>query len=263
MSETSFEELGYLSSAVAKESEAIRAENKDWFQLADDLNALLMCIAKHATSTVKTDKWATEATATRILMRACGSFQAGILTAERGMTAEARIMARSLIEDAFCLAALAYKPDEFLAMLKEDSDASRRLQGKFIEAAGLIAKGEERDKLLAAIDQLGKPDTMNVKRLAGLGPLTKQYLYYQRLSDDAAHTSGKALEHHVAHGNGGWCFRWGPATGEETAATLHHLVIGGMPIAVGAVQILKDEANGKALAPLADRFSAMPNVKIV
>ena len=112
----------------------------------------------------------------------------------------------------------------------------------------MIAKGEGRDKLLAAIDQLGKPDTMNVKKLASLGPLIKQYLYYQRLSDDAAYTSGKALEHHVAQEDGGWHFRWGPATAEETAATLHHLVIGAMLIAVGVVQILKDEANGKALS---------------
>ena len=123
MSETTFDELGYLSSAVDNERQQIRAENKEWFRLADDLNALLMCIATRATSTVRNEQVGagghchphTDACS-------CGSFQAGILTAERGMTAEARNRWQPQPDRRTPFVSLRWpsKFDEFLAMLKED-----------------------------------------------------------------------------------------------------------------------------------------------
>lgn len=259
MEVTSFEQGGYLSDQVSAIVKNTRGDNPEWFQLAYELNSVIMSIARHATDTVKTNNWAPEAVATRILLRSCGTFQGAIVMAERGMTAEARILARSLMEDAFCMAGLVSKPDEFLAMLKEDSEGSRRLQGKFIEAAGLVAKGETRDKLLAAIDNLGKPDTMNIKKLAGMGALTKQYLYYQRLSDDSAHTSARALEHHVQRSddNSGWHYKWQPANQQENAATLQHIFLGALPVAIGMIQLLKDDKNGAQMNGIIDRFDAL------
>jgi len=265
MTHSKFEDAGYLSTQAEQIRADVRSDNPEWFQLAEDLNAILVRIAFHATNTVKTDNWAPQAVATRILLRASGTFQGAVLLAERGMTAEARILARSLIEDAFCIAAIVSKPGEFLALLKEDSEGSRKRQGQFIETRGLVAKGDARDKLLAAIDALGKPSTMNVKHLAHLGALTNQYLAYQRLSDDAGHTSASALEHHVQRSpdGSGWHYKSQPATKDENAATLHHILLGAMPIGVGITELLKDEANGRDLGPIIDRFAAMPPVETI
>jgi hypothetical protein len=265
MDGTTFEQAGYLSDQTSRIMKDTQSDNPEWFQLAQQLNIALMSIARHATDTVKSGNWEPEAVATRILLRSCGTFQGAVLMAERGMTAEARILARSLMEDAFCVAGLVSTPKLFLKMLQEDSEASRRLQGKFIEAAGLVAKGETRDKLVAAIDALGKPDTMNIKKLAGLGALVNQYLYYQRLSDDSAHTSARALEHHVerAADNSGWHYKWQPAKKEENAATLQHIVLGALPVGIGLTEVLKDEANGKLLLPIIERFDALKVATII
>jgi hypothetical protein len=96
------------------------------------------------------------------------------------MVAEGRTLARSLIEDAFCIAALLSEPAIFVEMLKADFDASRRNQGKFILAEDLITKGERRDKLQATIDAIDKKaEIMSPKKVAALGPLTRRYLFYQ------------------------------------------------------------------------------------
>jgi hypothetical protein len=104
------------------------------------------------------------------------------------MVAEGRTLARSLIEDAFCIAALLSEPAIFVEMLKADFDASRRDQGKFILAEDLITT-------IDAIDK--KAEIMGPKKVATLGPLTRQYLFYQRLSDDAAHPSSRSLHRYM------------------------------------------------------------------
>lgn len=260
-----FDRFGFLAPSIEKSRADFRAQNQAWFDLADDTNAVLMKAVISATELAKTDSWNPLAVATRVALRSSGTMQGAILMAERGMTVQARTLARSLMEDGFCIAALDSKPDEFIEMLKADSEASRRLQGKFIQAQSLVEAGEPRDKLIAAIDALGKPDILSPKKVAEMGPLTKQYLAYQRLSDDSAHTSARSINHHVFANetHTGWCYRVGPATAEENAATLHQVVLGALPIAIGITQIVNDEETNKAMPPLMDRFMAMPAVKVI
>ena len=142
-----FEEEGFLSVGVTNGIVSLRAENADWFKLAEDTNAALMRTAIAATSTVKTTSMAPEAVAVRVLLRSCGTFQGVILLTERGMVAEGRTLARSLIENAFCITALLVNPAATIEMLKADSDASHRNQGKFVLAEQLVAAGAKRDKL--------------------------------------------------------------------------------------------------------------------
>ncbi len=96
-----FEENGFLSAGIANGIANLRAEEADWFKIAEDVNAALMRTAKAATAAVKTTSMTPEAVAVRVLLRSCGTLQGVILLTERGMVAEGRMLARNLIERAF------------------------------------------------------------------------------------------------------------------------------------------------------------------
>jgi len=259
-----FKEEGFLSAGITNGSASVRAENSDWFKLAEDTNAALMRTAIAATSGVKTASMAPEAVAVRVLLRSCGTFQGVILLTERGMVAEGRTLARSLTENAFCVVALLVDPAAFIKMLKADSDASRRNQGKFVLAEQLIAAGAKRDKLQATIDAIDKKaGIMSPKKVAAIGPLFRQYLFYQRLSDDAAHPSSKSLHRYMVtvESRSGWRgYKSGAGDQGENAATLHSAILAALPIGVGITEMLKDKDGNAEFAALADRFEAMPPV---
>lgn len=260
-----FEEQGFLSPVIASGVAQLRAENADWFQLADDMNAALMRAAVAATAAVKTNLWNPMAVAVRILLRSCGTFQGVILLTERGMVAEGRTLARSLIENAFCVAALHDQAEPFIKMLWDDSEASRHRQRKFIVAEELIAESAALDKLRAAIDAIDKPQRMNLKDVAKLGPLVKQYLAYQWLSDDSAHLSAKSLNRHVRGeaACSGWNYKWAAGDRSENAATLHHAILAALGIGVGITQLLGDTNGNAVFGQIANRFHAMPPVGVV
>lgn len=260
-----FQKQGFLSEGIANGIPSLRAENAGWFKLAEDANLALMAAAIAAMKAVHTTSMAPEAVAVRVLSCSCAAFQGVILLIERGMVAEARMLARSLIENAFCIAALHDNASTFMQMLKDDSEASRRLQGNFIIAQNLIESGAARDKLKAAIDAIDKTDIMSPKKVAALGPLMKQYLAYQRLSDDAAHLSARSLHRHVERSpdRSGWRYKWGAGDQGGNATTLHHAISAVLGIGVGVTQLLKDLESNAAFGPLADRFASMPPVSVV
>jgi hypothetical protein len=260
-----FDESGYLSEGSTSYVPAMRGEIADWFVLADDVNKALMRLAAFGMNATKTSAWNPKAVAVRTLLRSCGTFQGVILLTERGMVAEGRTLARSLIEDAFAIAALHDKPDEFVKMLKNDSNESRRLQAKFMTAEQLVTDPAARDKLKAAMDKMEKTDILSPKKVAALGPLMRQYLSYQRLSDDAAHLSAKSLDRHV-HAmpkRVGWHYKIGPGSAGENAATIHHAVLAALPIGIGITQMLGEPEGNQIFAGLAERFHALGPVQVV
>lgn len=260
-----FEENGFLSAGITNGIAHLRAGNADWFKLAEDMNAALMRTAKATASAVKTKSLAPEAVAVRVLLRSCGTLQGVILLTERGMVAEGRMLTRSLLENAFCIAALNDNPDTFMKMLKEDSEASRHLQRKFINAKDLIASGAKREMLQAAIDCIGKIKLMSPKRIAELGPVETMYLAYQRLSDDAVHLSAKSLDHHVRTDAARleWNYKWCIGDQGENAATLHYTIQAALAIGIGITQMLKDTSGNAEFGDLCSRFQSMPPVPTV
>jgi hypothetical protein len=243
----------------------MRDEIADWFALADDVNKALMWVAVSGVKAAKTSAWNPKAVAVRTLLRACGTFQGVLLLTERGMVAESRTLARSLIEDAFAIGALHDNPDLFVKMLKDDSNESRRLQAKFMMAEKLVTDSAAHDKLKAAIDRMEKADILSPKNVAALGPLLKQYLSYQRLSDDAAHLSAKSLDRHVfaAPKRTGWHYKIGPGSPDENAATLHHTILAALPIGIEITQRLGEPKGNRIFADFADRFQAMAPVQVI
>lgn len=211
----------------------------------------------------RTTNLSREAVAVRIAIRSCGTLQGVILLTERGMVTEGRMLARSLIENSFCMAALVDNAAAFLDMLRADSEASRRNQGKFIIAQKLGDSDVDRQRLQVAIDAIDRTaDIMNPKKVAALGPLLVQYLVYQGLSDDAGHVSASALHRHVQrHPDGsGWDYRWLAGDQGENATTLHRTLLATLPIGIALTQILNDSAGNVAFQALAERFRIMPPV---
>jgi len=257
-----FEVNGFLSTDITNGIANLRAENTDWFKIAEDMNAALMRAAKVATRAVNTSSMTPEAVAVRLLLRSCGTLQGVILLTERGMVAEGRTLARSLLENSFCIAALIYNPEKFMEMLKNDSEASRHRQRKFIVAQDLIASGAKRDKLQAAIDDICNTKIMSPKEVAKLGPAVKLYLAYQRLSDDAAHPSAKSLDRHVQTdvACSGWNYKWCIGDQGENAATLHSAILAALTVGVGITQIIKDMSGNAEFGDLSNRFQSMPPV---
>lgn len=263
MADDDFQERGFLGQRIADIVPNLRADNFDWFALADDANIALTRLAEWATGATRTTSMSPEAVAVRLLLRSCGLFQGVVLLIERGMVAEGRTLTRSLIENAFGIGALIHHSTEFMAMLREDSEASRQSQRKFILAEDLIASGATRERLQAAIEAIeGRPRTMSPKALAGLGPLKRLYLSYQRLSDGAVHLSAASLDRHVSANaeRTHWCYRWGPGEDGENAATLHHAISAAISVGVGTCEFLENSKLNAEFAALAERFSAMPPV---
>lgn len=257
---------GFLGNSITNGIVHLRAENADWFSLADDTNLALMRIAATAISSVKTNSWAPKAVAARVLLRSCGTFQGVILLTERGMVAEGRTLARSLIESALCVAALHDNPITFIEMLRQDSQASRRQQANFIIEENLVIAGTARDKLQAVVDDFDKKIAiMSPKKVAALGPSLKLYLSYQRLSDDAAHLSARSLDRHLLPNSArtvSTC-KLGAGDQGENAATLHHAISAAIEIGVGITGMLNDVEGNAEFDTISRRFQGMPKVPVI
>jgi hypothetical protein len=255
-----FTDAGFLSDGIEASIARIRAENAAWFQLAGDTNIVLMRAMTAAMTATKGTNWSREAVAVRILMRSSGTFQGVILLAERGMVAQSRMLVRSIIEDSFCAAGLVDKPDDIIKMLRDDAEASRRNQAKFIVAQQLGNSTEDLVRLEAITEEMDKKvKLINQKEMAKLGPMLPQYLNYQRLSDDSVHTSASSLNKHVAANadHTGWSYKLGPGQKDDNAATLHRALLATLPVGIVVTQIIPDPVNNAALMALAERFRTL------
>lgn len=258
-----FPESGFLGQGICDGIKAIRAENAAWFDLCDDMNAVLMRVAMTAMENPSAQgmNWSKEAVAVRLLMRSSGSFQGVVLMAERGMVVQAHTLVRSIIEDSFVAGALTTKPDDVIKMLRDGAEASRRYQATFIVAEKLGDSPETRQGLEAAIDKIdGKARFLSPRKVASLSTLLPQYLNYMRLSEDSAHLSATSLHKHVEvrDDGSGWSYRMGPARQEEIEATLHRTTLSVLPVGIVVNQLMPDAANNSALESLSERFRTLP-----
>lgn len=258
-----FEGRGFLCPGSYADIPQLRQENQAWFQLAELTNEALMIATRTARDLAKTTSMSVEAIGTRIALRSCGTFQGVVLLSERGMIAEARMLTRSLVENAVYIAALHYAPEEFITALESDSEASRKRQANFILAENLTGDDAARQRLQETVEQIGKVNPLNVKNMAALSPVTGLYLTYQRLSDDAAHLTARSLHRHVNPTPQGWYYRWGPGNAGEIAATLHYAVLAATNVGVAITQMLGDKEGNARFGELSERFLTMPKVEII
>jgi len=188
------DEQGFLSPEIAAWIGRHRAENRAWFSLATDLNSVAQQELLLLEVPLEDNK---AVLATLLFVRGISSFQAAILLAERGMTQDARTIARSCFESVFCFGALR-KDRDFLGKFEKHDVHSKKKLANALLTGGLKLEVEVTEKLRQFRDDLErsgvKEESLNVwqaAKSAGLGGVYD--VYYRGLSNDAAHPSLTAL----------------------------------------------------------------------
>lgn len=257
--ESTFLDEGFLSTETQDAIPEFRDANADLFNLAEDVNRLLMSIAHAAADAAKTNLQAPESIAVRLVLRAAGTFQGAVLLAERGLVADARTLVRSCLEDAFALAAIMADPVDFLSKYEEDFNGANKRQLKFVTDRKLGDKALHKT-LMDKYNDTPRGNSLSPGALAKDSPLDTQYLMYQRLSNDSAHPSATSLAHHVytQPDKEGWCYAWKIADVEANAATLQTAIQAVLPIAVGIVELLQLKSFNGMFEPILQRLEALP-----
>ena len=261
-------EFGSFSPGAQQAIAVIREENREWFRLAEDTHTTLMQIVRiaSASESARGSNWSKEAVAVRLLLRTCGYLHGVVLLAEHGMVVQARTLTRSIIEDSFVAGALITSPDKMVAMLREDSEASRRNQARFIIARRLGTSDDDLRRLQTVADEIGrKADLLSPKKIAQLSSMLMQYINYLRLSDDSVHTTASSLDKHLLANadRTGWTYKFVSAERGDVTSTLHRTVLAALPVGIVINQLVPDIRNDAELADLGDRFQALPTGTLI
>jgi Family of unknown function (DUF5677) len=262
-----FRDTGFLSAASRDSIPSLRAECKEWFELADDANRVMQQITIRGVEG-KGSRGKTldsPVLATFVQIRSASMIQAVILLTERGMTIEARTMVRSLLENALCMGALHDAPDEFVKMFKADYEASQKAQANIIKAQAASLSPQDAKKLDDLIGKIEKGvQTLSMKALADLSPLKRLYLLYRVLSNDAAHPSATSLHRYLnsAPDKKSWSgFIVGPGTTAEMVNCLTRLVEVVVALGVGYTVIIGDDAGNAEMRRLSNAYTALSKAK--
>lgn len=256
---TGFDIHGFLTGDIQETIDHVTGENLEWFSLLRDINQLLQKIVisgfeKHHGKTMDV-KVLTMFSAIRSL----SNFQSAVINLERGMVVEARIMARCLYENSFCIGALIDNPDKFVPLLKHDNLAAKRGQAVALKngSYSLTANVE------AAMDERisgEKGRHLNWKDIAEMSSLSNHYLMYKHLSDDAMHYSASSLKRYIVSDkeNHTWSgYRFGPGTKDEVFSVANFCTQPTLAIIVGFLEATEDTSYDGELTLLLDSFTSI------
>jgi hypothetical protein len=136
----SFDRDGFLTSDLVHWTVKYRRDHLRWFELASQLNGLAQGLVR--SMTIRSDDNAAFV-GSLLFLRGLSSFQGVTLLSERGMTQEARTLARSCFETMFYLGALQSDPAFLDDIIGEDAAQRRKIANALIklpEHQGLDAK---------------------------------------------------------------------------------------------------------------------------
>jgi hypothetical protein len=257
--DTGFSIHGFLTGDIQQTIDQVTGENAEWFSLLRDINQLLQKIVisgfeKHHGKTMDV-KVLTMFSAIRSL----SNFQSAVMNLERGMVVEARIMARCLYENSFCIGALVDNPDKFIPLLKHDNIAAKRGQAVALKEGSYSLTAD----VEAAMDERisgNKGQLLKWKDIADMSSLSNNYLMYKHLSDDAMHYSASSLKRYIVSDkeNNTWSgYRFGPGTKDEVFRAANFCTQPTLAIIVGFLEITADETYYEELNLLLDRFTSI------
>jgi Family of unknown function (DUF5677) len=206
---------GFLSADISTWIEKHRKENREWFELASDLNR----VAHQQLALLKIPSEDSKAfTAALLFIRGLSNFQGAILTAERGMTLETGTLARSCFETVFNLGALSKSPEFIETLIADDADRRGKIARSLVrlpEDSGLEPEHLEKlDRFLAGLEESDivakSVGTFDAAARAGLKDIYN--VFYRGLSNDSSHPSITALNRHVESNHAGLVtgLKWGP-----------------------------------------------------
>ncbi|KPG99052.1 hypothetical protein AEQ67_11735 [Pseudomonas sp. RIT-PI-q] len=257
--DTGFSIYGFLTRDIQETIDHVTGENPEWFSLLRDINQLLQKIVisgfeRHHGNTMDV-KVLTMFSA----LRSLSNFQSAIMNLERGMVVEARIMARCLYENSFCIGALVDNPDTFIPLLKHDNVAAKRGQAVALKEGSYSLTAD----VEAAMDERISGDKgkhLKWKYIAELSSLSSNYLMYKHLSDDAMHYSASSLKRYIVSDkeSNTWSgYRFGPATKDEVIRAANFCVSPTLAIMIGFLEATDDTSYDREVNLVLDRFTSI------
>ncbi|MFZ1103774.1 MAG: DUF5677 domain-containing protein [Hyphomicrobiaceae bacterium] len=196
----SFRELGYLSPESAQWIVTNRRDHGGWFSHVDRLNRLAQRTLFAASADEDSNR---ELVSILLFVRAVFHFQAVVLLAERGMTVEARSLARGSLEAAFCLRALVANEGFLDQLVRADTHHRKNIVAALTSPSHRHFLDPSRipvlDSFLIELKSSGKTAALNMEQVAKMGGLHEVYqTIYRGLSGDASHVSASSLNRYIA-----------------------------------------------------------------
>jgi hypothetical protein len=210
------DENGFLGEQIKRYIEKIRSTYRDFFELAEDMNRLCQ---KTMFSLDVRSRDPHGITVGSLYIRCLTTFQGLVLLAERGMMAQARVLARALIETLFTLCAIVKKPELLDVYFKEDKKRRLRFLEKFKEFHGGKLPENVKQEEIKTIEKDLKEDIdregiriRKTEEWAADAELATWYLTAYAVLSDSVHTTARDLEDHLKVNDRGDIeeFLWGP-----------------------------------------------------
>lgn len=207
---------------------------------------------------------------TLLLLRGLSHYQALLVLAAEGFGIEMRMVVRSLLEVALCIAYLHNDPEAFAAELEADGTATQVQQAKVLmkdtQLFGNLSPESRRqlnDFIKSAAE--AKPQLLNIGALAPKSALPGLYLPYRVASADAAHVSAISLARHFERDAAGRLghFQLGRHATPEIFATLDLAIRVFMGVCLAHTIIVKDAEGNTALAHFTKALETLPPQAII
>jgi hypothetical protein len=205
-----------------------------------------------------------------LLARTSSNFSGAVVLVREALVIEARMLARSCIENSFYIAGLLREGADFVRQMAGADVASRDVRGQTIlERSGLDGEGEifdesDRKNMQAFLKSLRqewpKARSIEPRKLAGRGPLARAYLIYSQLSADSAHPSITSLNRYVTRKEGTATLNFaGTPANEELVDTLTWACLGSLGAFVAGSELLQATELNKKIGALAEEYGALAN----
>jgi len=195
------EQHGFLGESMKEWINEIRSKYSDFFELAIDMNEMCQKVMFDLDVHNRNSQ---EIIIASLYIRCLSTFQGLVLLAERGMMAQARILARSLMEALFTLCALSKKSQLFDVFIKEDKRNRLTYLRKYREFHGgklpENVSQEEIEELEKELETEIKENGIQKRRTeqwADDAGMKSWYLTAYPVLSDSVHTKVRDLEEHL------------------------------------------------------------------
>jgi hypothetical protein len=195
-----------------------------------------------------------------LLARSISTARAVVRLIRLDHVVEARMLTRSIFENAFYLYRLAQDGSAFADEMKADEilhhRALSRVLDKAIEATGREVSSRMREIINRSLQQSPKGKALNPKELISGGLIKDAYVFYKHLSFDAGHPSITALKRHFVESAGNKGFSLEPQLEDGEATTTFFYA--SMALLIGCItanNALGRTTGGEQLEGLVEEFN--------
>lgn len=187
---------------IGRNSECALGDLQAWYGLTERLKDALGKFADVRIPLVNNNPSNSHRVAYGLLARTASNFRGLIILVRAGRVVEARMLARSCIENMLYLNKLSNERESFVRQMEEADARSRQSRGQFMMDRPHIAFNDELKSDLQSFlrdnrKAFPKPRGLDPRAVGEKTQFGDLYLAYSQLSDDAGHPSFTSLERYV------------------------------------------------------------------